>query len=79
MDSYILSPLTYFPDGLDESAIDALIEAADTLADQPEPTSAFLDGTTARRRERRVTRRKIRSVQPLPIRATTPDPDGWAA
>jgi hypothetical protein len=61
---------SYFPDGLDTAAIDALIAAADRSAvTAPEPTSALLDGSAAERRRRRIQRRALTSaVRALPVR-----------
>lgn len=63
----------YSPDGLDGSAIEALIaEAAAHTARAPEPTSALLDGSAAERRRRRIERRVIAGVvRSLPVRPTT--------
>jgi hypothetical protein len=58
----------YDTDGLTEQAIDELIRQADALADQgAEPTSALLDGTAARRRQRRMDRRTVRTLPVLPV------------
>ncbi|MDQ2582600.1 hypothetical protein [Saccharothrix yanglingensis] len=47
-------------DGLTEDAIDALIaQAADEVADLPPATSALLDGSALRRRDRREERRTL--------------------
>jgi hypothetical protein len=64
---------SYCPDGLDGSAIEALIaEAAAHTATAPEPTSALLDGSAAERRRRRIERRALAGVvRALPVRPTT--------
>lgn len=50
----------FSPDGLDEALIDALIsEVADELAELPPATSALLDGTALKRRNRRVIERTL--------------------
>ncbi|WP_037076121.1 hypothetical protein [Pseudonocardia spinosispora] len=50
----------YFPDALDENAIEALISGVDQeIADLPEATSALLDGSAAERRLRRMQRRTL--------------------
>ncbi|SDM91307.1 hypothetical protein SAMN04488074_12929 [Lentzea albidocapillata subsp. violacea] len=53
----------FSPDGLDEASIDALIsEVADELAELPPATSALLDGTARKRRNRRVIERTLGST-----------------
>lgn len=53
----------YFPDGLDENAIEHLIaEMATEVAGATEPTSALLDGSAAERRRRRIERRALTCV-----------------
>ena len=50
----------FSPDGLSEAVIDALIaEVADELADLPSATSALLDGSALKRRDRREERRAL--------------------
>jgi hypothetical protein len=52
-----------WPDGLNESAVDALIAEVDAvLAASPGPTSALVDGTAAERRRRRLSRRAVAAV-----------------
>jgi hypothetical protein len=50
----------FSPDGLSEAVIDALIaEVADELADMPSATSALLDRSALKRRDRREERRAL--------------------
>jgi hypothetical protein len=72
----------FYPDGLTEQDIDALIAEAFESADQATaaPTSALLDGTATTRRNRRIERMTVGAiVRTLPFRATLPDPDGQEA
>jgi hypothetical protein len=66
---------SYFPDGLDSLAIEALIaEAAAEAEPAPEPTSALLDGSAAERRHRRIERRALTAaVRSLPVRTSAPE------
>ncbi|MFI9011007.1 hypothetical protein ACIGNX_27610 [Actinosynnema sp. NPDC053489] len=51
---------SFSPDGLTEDLIDALITAvADELADLPPASSALLDGSALKRRDRREERRTL--------------------
>jgi hypothetical protein len=65
---------TFSPDGLDESAIDALIaEVAAHIAEAPTPTSALIDGSAAERRRWRIQRRALTAViRSLPVRPAAP-------
>lgn len=69
------------PDGLDESAVDALIAEADRRAAlAPVPTSALLDGSAAERRRRRIERRAMAMVvRSLPTLRSGARPDGEVA
>jgi hypothetical protein len=62
----------YFPDGIDDTAFDALLaEAARERANAPAPTWALLDGSAAENRRRRAQRRAIAAVvRSLPVRPT---------
>jgi hypothetical protein len=67
------SPRNWFPDGLDDERIEALIsEVAGVVAEAPAPTSALIDGSAAERRRRRIERRALSTVvRSLPIRPST--------
>ncbi len=72
----------FYPDGLTEQDIDALITEAFESADEATaaPTSALLDGPAIRRRNRRIERRAVNTVvRTLPVRVNPPGPDGQAA
>jgi ribosomal protein L12E/L44/L45/RPP1/RPP2 len=74
-------PVNHFPDGLDETAIDALIaEAAHEVATAPVATSALMDGSAAERRRRRMERRAISAVvRSLPVRPVMAEPQDEVA
>lgn len=56
----INEPAAFSPDGLTEAAITALIaEVDEELAELPPATSALLDGTARKRRDRRVVERVL--------------------
>jgi len=79
-DEWLTSSLTYSPDGLNESAVNLLLEEMNDLASETATlTTAYLDGTAAHRRHRRVTRRVIREVVALTPSKAVPNPNGWAA
>ncbi len=63
-------PASYFPDGLNEEAINELIaEVASEVAEVAPPTSALIDGSAAERRRRRIERRALTGVvRSLPVR-----------
>lgn len=67
---------TYFPDGLDEVAIDQVIaEVEQSVGEVPAPTSALVDGSAAERRRRRMERRAIAAVvRSLPVRRSAFSP-----
>jgi hypothetical protein len=76
-----VDPGRYFPDGLDETAIDQLIArvAAEVTA-VPESTSALVDGSAAERRRRRIERRVLAAVvRSLPARRGVSPQVGEAA
>jgi hypothetical protein len=65
----------FSPDGLDVDEIERLLTEAQTLwARSPRPTSALLDGSAARRRERRQARRAVAlMLRALPAPPLAPD------
>lgn len=71
----------FSPDGLDEASIDALVsEVADELAELPPATSALLDGTALKRRNRRVIERTLNgTVRALNVHGQASATTGTAA
>jgi hypothetical protein len=73
----------FYPDGLTEPIIDALIEEAYASAESvlAEPTSTLLDPAAINRRNRRIERRTVNgTVRMLPVRrVTAAGPDGQEA
>lgn len=78
-----MSSTNFYPDGLTEPIIDALIEEAYASAESAfaEPTSALLDPAAIHRRNRRIERRTVNgTVRTLPVRhVTMAGPDGQEA
>jgi hypothetical protein len=71
----------FSPDGLDEAVITALIaELAEELADLPPATSALLDGSARRQRDRRVVQRTLGgTVRVLRVHGQVPTATGTEA
>lgn len=79
--SQMTRPVNHFPDGWDESAIDALIAEVNTeiKAEKdtvPVVTSALVDGSALQRRLRRMERRRLTAVvRALPARPHASESD----
>ncbi|MGW6449494.1 hypothetical protein [Lentzea sp. NPDC055074] len=74
--------IRFSPDGLTEASIDTLIaDVQDELEELPfAPTSALLDGTALRQRDRRIENRTLNgTVRVLHIQARTSTPFGTEA